>query len=411
MKQILLTLSGCLLATSLASGQSISSTDIPPVVERGTYHNYFSCTYGAYATFANFGDASGADTRLGQFLCGWDTATIVPTNQPVTRYLIRSCRTTAMLNDGLQLIYDPTHDDLATYFETNNPARVLDADPGRPIELFGVAFRNGYYATTNFVQCSPFGSGGPGSNRVYAISWTTNGQPKDVGSNVGKTNALFAPFETWPFAVAQVAGATPGLTLTPGDVFSFQLNLDDPFVVGYLRQALQKGRLNLMVSSLHRSFSQTESDPYPSFATRYNQGLLDPPTVLDLDVTVVRDLDTDNDGLPDDWEQFYFTNLTQTATDDFDLDGASNEAEYHADTDPTKAASVFHVAFQRTATQSELRWSNLPSRRFEVQMSDDLVSWQTLTNPALHFPTAQQAIWTETTNAPGRFYRVKAVAD
>lgn len=411
MKQILLATLGVVVASHIAPGQTVTTNGLPAVVERGTYHNYFNCQNAGFATFANFGDTSAADSRLGQFLVGWDTAASVPTNQSVTRYLIRACRATVAISDGNQVIYDPTHDALATYFATNNPARVEDADDGRPIELFGVAFRNGY-GNTNFLQCSPVGNGGTGSNNVFAISWTTNGTSRDVGNNVGKTNAVYAPFETWPFAVAQTAAAAPGETLNPDDHLTFDLNLSDPFLMGYLRHGLQKGRLNLMVSSLHQSSGQFGSEPYPAFATRFNEALLDPPTTLELEVTVVRDLDTDTDGLPDDWEQFYFTNLTNTASADFDNDGASNQSEYLSDTNPTDAASVFRIkTFQHNATQSELHWPNLPSRRFEMDFSDNLTTWQTITNPALLFPTAANAIWSETTNAPSRYYRVRAVVE
>ena len=44
--------------------------------------------------------------------------------------------------------------------------------------------------------------------------------------------------------------------------------------------------------------------------------------------------DSDGDGLPDAWEQTYFTNLSQTATNDFDLDGLDNLAEYTLTTNP-----------------------------------------------------------------------------
>jgi hypothetical protein len=411
MKRFLLALTNLLLAAQVASSQPVTTNGLPAVVERGTYHNYFNCQNAGFATFANFGEDSGADSRLGQFLVGWDTAAFVPTHQPVTRYLIRSCRATVVISDGNQVIYDPTHDALATYFSTNNPALVEDADAGRPVELFGVAFRNGY-DTTNFLQCSPVGNGSAGANNVYAICWTTNGTSRDVGNNVGKTNVAGTPFETWPFAVAQTTDAAPGENLNPNNKLTFDLNLADPFLVGYLRRALAKGRLNLMVSSLHQSSGQFGSEPYPVFATRFNEALLDPPTTLELEVTVVRDLDTDTDGLPDDWEQFYFTSLTNTASADFDNDGANNQIEYLADTNPTDAASVFRInTFQHNVTQSELHWPNLPSRRFEMDFSDNLTTWQTITNPALLFPTAANVIWSETTNAPSRYYRVRAVVE
>jgi parallel beta-helix repeat protein len=45
--------------------------------------------------------------------------------------------------------------------------------------------------------------------------------------------------------------------------------------------------------------------------------------------------DTDGDGLPDDWEQNYFGNLSQRPSEDYDGDIYSNLQEYHAGTDPT----------------------------------------------------------------------------
>lgn len=45
-------------------------------------------------------------------------------------------------------------------------------------------------------------------------------------------------------------------------------------------------------------------------------------------------VDSDGDGMPDDWEMFYFGNLAQTAAGDWDGDGTTNLAEYDADSDP-----------------------------------------------------------------------------
>ena len=47
--------------------------------------------------------------------------------------------------------------------------------------------------------------------------------------------------------------------------------------------------------------------------------------------------DSDNDGLPDDWEMFCFGNLSQTANSDPDTDGKNNLTEYNNDTNPTVA--------------------------------------------------------------------------
>lgn len=44
--------------------------------------------------------------------------------------------------------------------------------------------------------------------------------------------------------------------------------------------------------------------------------------------------DSDNDGIPNDWEMFHFGVLSQSATGDADGDGVNNLAEYNADSDP-----------------------------------------------------------------------------
>ena len=49
--------------------------------------------------------------------------------------------------------------------------------------------------------------------------------------------------------------------------------------------------------------------------------------------------DSDGDGIPNDWEMFYFGDLTQTATGDTDGDGVNNLTEYNADTNPAAATT------------------------------------------------------------------------
>lgn len=50
--------------------------------------------------------------------------------------------------------------------------------------------------------------------------------------------------------------------------------------------------------------------------------------------------DSDQDGLKDDWENYYFGDLTQTASGDFDGDGVSNIIEYNLGTDPTDGVTA-----------------------------------------------------------------------
>jgi hypothetical protein len=55
-------------------------------------------------------------------------------------------------------------------------------------------------------------------------------------------------------------------------------------------------------------------------------------------VFAVGEIDSDADGLPDNWEIQYFGNLNQTATGDPDGDGINNLQEYQQGRNPTKSA-------------------------------------------------------------------------
>lgn len=52
----------------------------------------------------------------------------------------------------------------------------------------------------------------------------------------------------------------------------------------------------------------------------------------------LRNLDTDANGLPDDWEIRYFQRIGVSPTDDSDGDGTTNLQEFQANTDPTDPA-------------------------------------------------------------------------
>lgn len=60
------------------------------------------------------------------------------------------------------------------------------------------------------------------------------------------------------------------------------------------------------------------------------------------------DLDTDDDGLPDSWEQDHFSDLDETASGDSDSDGLANLTEYLLGTDPTTADGEVGAAFVET---------------------------------------------------------------
>lgn len=86
-------------------------------------------------------------------------------------------------------------------------------------------------------------------------------------------------------------------------------------------------------------------------------------------------VDSDGDGLPDDWEQQYFGGQANPG-DDPDGDGMNNLAEYKAGTDPTDPNSRF--AFIRVQPHVEaglvVEWASVTGESYELQRSADLLT-------------------------------------
>jgi hypothetical protein len=262
------------------------------------------------------------------------------------------------------------------------------------------------------MEDSPFGPAEMGQRNAFAAGFNSEGHLVDVGNNVGKTNEAFAPFEVSPFALGTCSTVAEGQPVPTGSVLTFDFNLADPLVRGYLQEACHAGRLRLMITSLHHSsFGDQPVQPlWPEFYTA-DSVLGDPPT-LALQGTAVRPLDDDADQLPDDWEQFYFGTLAETGPSDTDQDGQTNREEYAANTHPNDAASRLAIAnFERLMDQSVLRFQPASSRQYGVEYSDDLSTWKPVEAPKFVYLPGSLIEWRADSalDGPGlarRFYRV-----
>ena len=373
-------------------------------------------------TFASFDPRF--DTRDAEYLLGWDTATVVPTGASPARYVLRRARLLLPVAADRTFLYDPTYDPIRTYFPTNDPARLPDADAGRPVEVFGVGFRGGFTSAT-YLESSPFGPVGAftsntisiGTRNAFAAQFDTNGVLVDVANHVGQLNLNWtnAPFEAAAWAIGTTTNAAPGEFVPIDSVFTFDLDLSDPLVHGYLARSLSEGRLRLMVSSLSPAQQITPGGTglgglgsYPQWSTREN--LIFPAELpqgpsIELEGSYIGTADTDADGLPDDWERLHFGDLAATAAGDPDADGASNAVEFQAGTEPRSAASALRVGVSGSGTPPVLEFTVAPGRSYRIERSPDLATW-TVAPGRLTYPAKGRAAWIGESPEVTGFYRV-----
>ena len=134
-----------------------------------------------------------------------------------------------------------------------------------------------------------------------------------------------------------------------------------------------------------------------------------PYSVLVLSRQALPQLDSDNDGLLNGWEQSYFGNpLSGTASADGDNDGANNLQEQTANTIPTNSASVLKMLNATVAgTNLTLKWQGgVTSRQILLTAAAITGPWTPVStnNP----PTAVTNSITRPAPGSAAFFRVQA---
>jgi len=127
--------------------------------------------------------------------------------------------------------------------------------------------------------------------------------------------------------------------------------------------------------------------------------------------------DTDGDSIPDAWEHFRAGNLSLGTENDSDADGdgASDSAEYAADTNPFDPAENLQiVSYSRQAAGSGqrhvLQWTSRPTRLYEIIRTESLTLGSIVAGeiPGGVSGVAQKQ-WVEP-DAARAFYKVQAVS-
>ena len=221
------------------------------------------------STFGVFGDER-FDNRDAQFLVGFDTGAFVPTGEGANRYVVTEAVVRVRVAEGNAFRYDPTYDSYRTYLPTDHPDYLPDSDNGRPMELYGAAFRNGFTSAT-FTETAPHGPAfGIGVRNAFPTDFV-GGVPDDVSNNI-----RFA-FETTPFAIGRNNALTPGQLVPINTQFTFDIDVTNPDALAFVQQGLNEGRLRFIISSLHPAEDPGIGDErgitinFPVFFTKENK--------------------------------------------------------------------------------------------------------------------------------------------
>jgi hypothetical protein len=125
-------------------------------------------------------------------------------------------------------------------------------------------------------------------------------------------------------------------------------------------------------------------------------------------------IDSDGDGMPDDWEisQGFNPNDPADATDDADGDKMSNFAEYIAGTDPHVSFSYLRISSISLKNSEsggfQLRWGSEPFQVYEIERSTNSTSgFAVLAGQLLSTPPENIYLDTSATNSTTYFYRLR----
>ncbi len=118
--------------------------------------------------------------------------------------------------------------------------------------------------------------------------------------------------------------------------------------------------------------------------------------------------DSDEDGLPDSWENLYLGGLAAGPGDDSDGDGQSNAAEFFTGTHPKNGSSLFAATLAPAAPgQFTLSWPSVPGRTYGIETNLTLAGvWSQLTSVPAAAAPAVSTSHTVTPAGNTGFYRV-----
>ena len=311
-----------LAAAGSASAQVFDAVFGVPSLDRWMYP--FNSTPGTETRAPVFGAIliPGFDDRDSQFLVGFQTSEQVPAGRERSNYRIASARVRATVSATTEgTFYDPTPDSIRTLYPDTDPEYLPDSDPGKPVDLFGVGFRNGV-TLGSFQEFSFFGCAGfpvEGCRSVYAADYDANGTATDVSRQV-RTREDIAPW-----AVGTTASLNPGDVLEVNTELTFEIDLCRPGVREYLQEQLRAGKVMFAITSLHPADGGPGGGggDYPSFYTKEAPGAVGAGRTAKFEVLVriYEGADFNGDGQVDFFDYLDFVQAFGAESPEADFNG------------------------------------------------------------------------------------------
>ncbi len=223
------------------------------------------------------------DDMDSQIWLEFDTSAQITPGEGPGSYPIQSARVILNVNPTLPgTIYDPSFDLLGTFPPGTDPD-----DPGRPVELYGVAYRNGF--DSSFTETGPYAPAVPPAplgediRNAYATD-ALGGGTRDVSNFV--RDALVRV----PWAIGQLLDTNgvergAGAGYVAGDDMILEIDLSNPDALDYLQAQLDAGEVELMVTSMSEAVMFGGS-PIPRFDTKETSGGVAPVFEITLGAAV-----------------------------------------------------------------------------------------------------------------------------
>ena len=289
-------------------------------------------------TFGALGGPGGAmdPARRGATVLGFNTSVAIETGLAPHRYGINSLRIglTNAPGNG-EIVYDDTYDLVADLLGDTD-------DPGRPIELFGIGFRDNYtdpyerlgfgpidYASPEFEEGTSLYSSDTGAYDLFPLGDDGYGNLTDVyNSPTGGYRAdredLVPAWDTIPWAIGVVNGVAPGATVPYDSEYTFEVDLSLPNVLEHLQQSIADGGIGFFVSSLHQPAGHTGTVAYPQWYLKEHPRGTAATMVMDISILPERLLgDFDGSQSLDPNDINLLTNAIASGSEDlmFDVNG------------------------------------------------------------------------------------------